>query len=473
MHSIKKKHTHPRIIPIPTLRSLKLERGKLMEKSVSKNTTLWRKQFAKKFYYSILEVREGLYFAIKAFCFLIQTLTESTDWSFENTDVPPNATLTDENISLFLTERWGMEGRGEIEVAQRYINYALSNYQRPNITTLGIRNLYPDTYKTLQGIKKSKRWVAASRNGARPLAKEEAKAIMLAPVNDLDDLRHKVIASCFINMGFHGQDICRIKDENLEDQPRYKDRNGLHKPKIIINGVHTKRPNLRVRNIVACGCQGNHLPRNMNCEYAVWKKYITTKKNHDRNYKNENFKRYNNKRKATHFNGTELKEMIFMRRISKDKKTFLHQNMGKRAIANGLQYWSTRLGLRRPTEEKMKGASGRKTFCTLGEKFFKFKREALRDVSHHQTNDQFEEYVHNDYIDLEEEAHISVTMQKWAQNRFTPPVHTTTTMMLAELQENIKDLNKGQLAMMKMMAAQNVAMQYVLNGMVRCNNSQN
>ena len=115
-----------------------------------------------------------------------------------------------------------------------------------------------------------------------------------------------------------------------------------------------------------------------------------------------------------------------------------------------------------PSEEKVKGASGRKTFCTLGEKFFKFKRESLRDVSHHQTNDQFEEYVHNGYIDLEEEAHISVTIQKWAQNRFTPPVHTTTTMMLAELQEKIKNVNKSQFDILRLMATQAAAMQYVV-----------
>ena len=266
-------------------------------------------------------------------------------------------------------------------------------------------------------------------------------------------------------MGFHGQDIYRIRDKNLEDHSSYKDRNGLHKPKIIVHGVHTKRPNLKVRNVVACGCLANHNTNNMNCEYAIWKKYMKLKKKHDLKHKENNFKRYNNKRKAVHFEGTELKEVNFIRRISKSKTKILHQSMGKKAIADGLNYWSSRLALRRPNEDKILGASGRKTFCTLGEKFFKFKREALRDVSHHQTNEQFEEYVHNEYIDLEEEAHISVTMQKWAQNRFTPPVHTTTTMMLAELQENFKDLNKGQLSMMKMIAAQNTAMLHVLQAM--------
>lgn len=391
---------------------------------------------------------------------LPQNITEETAWNYEDTDAPPLACLTDDNISMFLTERWNMEGKGEIEVATRYINYALSNHQKSNITAMGARSFYPTTFKTLQGIKKSKRWVQSVRNGALPLQKNEAKRILSAPILTLDDLRHKVIASCYINMGFHKSDIARMKDSNLEHHPNYKDRNNRLRPKIVVNGVHTKRPNIIVRNIVACGCSGNHQKNNDNCEYSYWKKYIDLKIKADEELKKNNFKRYNMKRKARHYDGTgtELKEINFMRRLNLKKTEILHGNMGLRAIADGLEYWNQRLGLRTNDGEKITGAAGRKTFCTLGEKYFKFKREALRDVSHHQTNDQFEEYVDNGYIDIEEEAHISRTMQKWAQGLFTPPIHTTTSMMLAELQQSINTLSKSQQHMMKLLYHQSQIM---------------
>ena len=55
---------------------------------------------------------------------------------------------------------------------------------------------------------------------------------------------------------------------------------------------------------------------------------------------------------------------------------------------------------------------------------------------------RFKEYVHEDYIDLDEEGFISSTVQKWATDRYTPPVFNNGPMFLNAINEKIEDLNK-------------------------------
>lgn len=265
---------------------------------------------------------------------------------------------------------------------------------------------------------------------------------MQAEIIDCDDLRHKVIAYCYLHMGFHKVDIQRLEDSMLEDHPNYKHRYGQHKPKIVIRGIHNKRPNIKVRNVVACGCSGDHRSNNEFCEYAIWKGYMKIKQDCDDEYHRTNFLRMNTSRKKAHYEdgimGPErvLKELNFMRTVSKDKNKYHHQNMGIHEIGNGLEFWNRKLNLRPGV--KITSDMARKTFCTLGEKFFKFDRNLLKNTSHHQTDENFEIYVCDDYEDLEEESHITVTMQKWAQKKYIPPVHVTPTVMLAELNEKIQ-----------------------------------
>ena len=346
-------------------------------------------------------------------------------------------------------------------------------HNRPSITARGAKSSYPTTHSTLKGIKNSNRWRGNARAGARPLHPDEVRKIMQAPINNLDDLRHKITAHCFFHMGFHKIDIYRLRDSMLEDHPHYKHRDGLLKPKIIIRGIHNKRPGISVRNIVACGCDGNHKPDNAYCEYAIWKLYMKTKQRCDDEYQRDNFKRMNNTKKAAHFVGGKmgdegiLKEINFLRDVNKTKDKYFHRNMGASEIANSLQYWNIKLSLRK--DEKLTSDMARKTFCTLGEKFFKFDRKALRSISHHLTEDNFEVYVCEDYEDWEEESHVTETMQKWAQEKYTPPVHTTAPVMLSNITQSLKLQNKLTMRLMAMVQHQ----QMILAGLLNQNAAKN
>ena len=98
---------------------------------------------------------------------------------------------------------WEETSKGTVQNTIRYLNYCLVMYQLKSITKFGCRSDYPSTYYTFEGIKKTPRWRNSITNGAGPLSKLEVKLIWQAPIKDWDDLRHKVIASCYLFMGFH------------------------------------------------------------------------------------------------------------------------------------------------------------------------------------------------------------------------------------------------------------------------------
>ena len=389
-----------------------------------------------------------------------QPVPKEEQWDYQENLTPPLEYLTDENLSLYFSEIWvdHRPGRAQIENAKRYINHVLGEHGLVTLARRGARSAYPKTITTLNGIKKEPRWCEGSRQGAKPLDKKEVKMIMNAPIKTLEDLIQKCICTCYLHMGMHKIDIYRIKESMVTDMPDYRHRDGKLKPKITITGRHNKRPNIKVSNVVSCGCQGSHNPQNAACEYSIWKMYMMKKKADDTwNIKN-NFSRMNNKKKKVHFvdgkdgPGGTLKDINFFRTLNKKKDRFLHQNMGSNKIGDSLDYWNKKLMLR--PNEKITSDMARKTFCTLGEKFFKFDRNLLRSISHHITDENFEIYVCPEYRDLEEEAHVSVTMQNWAQGKYQPPVHVTPSVMLSELNKKMESIQKMTIQMSKILLRQ-------------------
>ena len=410
--------------------NLKREREKIGENALADSTVAGRKCYAKKFHFSLDH-------AISA------TWDISQDYL-----IPPIEILTDDNISLYFTHLWRTHNPGKAQVSNgiRYINYALSQYQKQGISRRGARATWPQTFATIQGIKKTALWRETGSDGAKPLTKEEVMKIMEAPIQNLNDLRHKVIAHCYLHMGYHKSDVQRLKYSMLEDHEAYRNRDGCLKPKIVIRGYHNKRKQMMIRNIVACGCSGNHNWTNSFCEYGLWKIYMKLTQKHDDENDASTFPRFNNQRKKKHFvggnigKGRILKEVNFLRRLSIAKNRYLHQNMGLHEIGNSLEYWNAKLNLR--PDERILSSMARKTFCTLGAKFFKFDTKLLRSVTHHLSDENFELYIHPDYEDLEEESHISVVMQNWAQKKYNPPVHMTPAVMLHELQKNMDSIQQ-------------------------------
>ena len=405
------------------------ERTRIGTKAVSGATTIARRCYAKKFRNCIKE-------------------RTNTKWDPEKDLVAPVNLLSDENISLYFTHLWTTHnpGKAQVENGKRYINYALAQYQKVSVGRRGAQSNYPITFTTLKGIQNTDRWRDNGSQGAKPLTKEEVMKIMLAPIQNLDDLRHKVMAICYLHMGYHKKDVQRLRETNIEDHPLYRNRNGSHKPKMVIRTTHNKRKCIPVRNVVACGCSGDHDFKNQFCEYAVWKLYIMKKKQHDNKNETEGFLRMNNKKKKQHFEeiqpGEEkvLKEVNFMRSLSTVKNEYQHRNMGIHKIGDALEYWNRKLNLR--PDSKITADMARKTFCTLGAKFFKFSTEQIRAVTHHMSDENFEIYLCPEYEDLEEESHISVTMQKWEKKKYQPPVHLTPAVMLYELQQTLGSMQR-------------------------------
>ena len=87
----------------------------------------------------------------------------------------------------------------------------------------------------------------------------------------LDWLRDKCISRLLIHAGYHPKDVKRLKLENLEDHPDHHDHDNCHKPIIKIRNIKTKEHWKTTRNVIACGCCGNHDEMNMDCEYSLFK----------------------------------------------------------------------------------------------------------------------------------------------------------------------------------------------------------
>ena len=143
------------------------------------------------------------HFCLNSISLFLFNQSKSSSWKYDKTVLPPTQLLSDNNISLFLTEMWHETSKGTLLNAIKYINYCLATYKLPSITIFGARAQYPSTYYTYEGIKKSPKWRNSITNGAGPLTKLEVKRIWKAPIKDFDDLRHKVITSCYLFMGFH------------------------------------------------------------------------------------------------------------------------------------------------------------------------------------------------------------------------------------------------------------------------------
>ena len=130
----------------------------------------------------------------------------------------------------------------------------------------------------ITGIYKTDEWRDYVTRGAGTFDLSTVKNVFNAPYKysngeiDMTALRNKAIAMTMILFGAHPMDMYKIMEEDVIDRPDHVDREGCHRPKIIVKGVHTKRP-WNVDNVIGCGCLGDHNEANPNCVYGVVKSY--------------------------------------------------------------------------------------------------------------------------------------------------------------------------------------------------------
>lgn len=315
------------------------------------------------------------------------------------------------------------------------------------------------------GITKSEEWRDWVTRGATAFDLETIRRIFTASykradgTTDMLALRNKGIAVLLVIFGGHAIDLWRMHEELVEDKPDHHDREGYHRPKLLIRGHHTKRENWKVTNVVGCGCPEHHDLRNENCFYNLIKTYKFAKKNlhmfavaaADMSFmlSDNGLNRMNYEQRKVHIDEEgRLLKTDFWRVYSDKHKMFIHQGLGDVPIRKVFKYkayslffensyiliyefealhWNVRLSL---GLDKATSAMARKTFCTIGERYtrrvhFKFPRQQLPNqysamkISHHKCPKQFMAYiVDTPWQDLEQEAHVGRTFNLWGTGHY-------------------------------------------------------
>ena len=229
----------------------------------------------------------------------------------------------------------------------------------------------------LKGMSKEDDWVNYVTRGAVPLTKDQVRTILNADVHtdgkeDFVKIRNKVLAVTMIINGWHPIDSYRIKDNHVVHRPDYIDRDGHRRPKVVFMGRHTKR-RWPVKNVVGCGCPGDHVENNHRCVYTTIKLYMKLKDEGDKHFMWLGYRRLNSKARKLHVENGELQPRNFFRSMRKKNDSgperYLHCNMSSNDIRDVFEYWNQELGIN--SEHKLHANQARKTFCTLGDKLFK------------------------------------------------------------------------------------------------------
>ena len=206
------------------------------------------------------------------------------------------------------------------EQAQKWLSYCLKRHGLPPLTRNNGQH-HQKVLAVLNGIKKQPEWREHRPKDTEAFALEVVKRIFNADVVDqgpprrlnLKALRNKALAVSMIVCGWHPIDGYRVKDCDVIDDYEFRDRTGEHRPKFIFCGVnvhHTKRKNIKVRNVVGCGCFKDHNDRDPNCFYNVVKSYMNEKRVCDDAFFNRGIKKLNKQQRAVHIDAEGQRRTI-------------------------------------------------------------------------------------------------------------------------------------------------------------------
>ena len=293
-------------------------------------------------------------------------------WSPKNKRdvVPPEKFLTNKNMEDFFIEIFETTGKPSVGQAQRWLNHVLATYGRPPVNKFHHQD-YASVLDVLKGMSKEDDWKNHVTEGANALSKEAVKRIFEAPIHDpetkelcLVRLRNKALSILLIANGWHTSDAYRIHDNDVDDYPDYRDRDGTHHPKMVFRGRKCKE-HKPVKNSVGCGCRGPHTSLNTNCFYNIIKWYKTKKEQSDKHFFEFGMHQLSKNQRQSHLTDEgQLADRRFFRTHPKcDKTNYPHRNMGTGAIQGVLEFWNKELDL---SEDHLTTNQARKTFCTFG-----------------------------------------------------------------------------------------------------------
>ena len=232
---------------------------------------------------------------------------------------------------------------------------------------------YASVLDLLKGMSKEDKWKNHTSDGADSLTKKQVRAIFEAPIHDpvtkslcLVRLRNKALSILMIVNGWHTKDAKRVMDSDVEDHPDYRDRDKVHRPKMLFRGRKCKQ-HILVKNTVGCGCLGTHTDVNTNCFYNVLKWYLVMKQKSDKHFCKVATKEMSKRQRKGHFNddGTLKDRQFFRSHPKKNPMFYPHRNQGITSIQGALEFWNKELGL---SDKALTTNQARKTFCTFGHK---------------------------------------------------------------------------------------------------------
>ena len=301
--------------------------------------------------------------------------------------------------------------------AKSYVSWALRENGLPTFTLPNAGN-YPKAFDYYKTLKKDPAWSAYSPDKAKSLSEKEVKRIAHYKIRDkkgnlvATKLRDKVGAFMLCHMGFHPEDCKRA---NLTKMTRLRQTGPYNKETVKLDGVATKRPGTKVRNYWVCGChpQKPHDPNNDMCELALIDNLVES------------------------LGEDKAKENLFWTTNNRGMGWGARQQK-KDTMAKCLQRINRDMGI--SPEEEWTGEMGRKTFATLGTKFFYFPQRLQMEVSHHETFHHFEGYIDPEYVNVSRETMPSRLIQYYEQGTLEPPAIASVPHGLALLHGELSEL---------------------------------
>ena len=196
-------------------------------------------------------------------------------------------------------------------------------------------------------ISKTEEWRDYVSQGAPTFTLDKVQALFRADTltqtgnTDLRAVRNKLVAIMMIIFGWHPIDAWKLHEDLVEDRPNHRDREGCHRPKILILGHNTKRKGIKVANVLGCGCAKEHDWGDKKCLYNLARQYMVVKTAADWMFLNGpgGVCKFNKDQKKIHLDGSgNLKRTFFFRSFSEATRTYIHSRMGDKEIRNVFKY---------------------------------------------------------------------------------------------------------------------------------------
>jgi len=401
----KKKSKAPVAARVLTAAELEEARQQLKNTHLEPNTTRNLRKFAKKF----------------KMCNRLEV------WD-HNEIIPPRECLDNCYLENFIVQVWEENrSRPNVEQGHKYLNHCLTNHGMPPLNK-DAKQHYAPALAILGSIHKKGEWRDHVTEGAGTFGLNHVMSLFNAATVDpetgaLDKLalRNKAIACVMIVIGGHPIDLWKMTEENFEDRPNHEDRNNVHRPKMIFRGHHNKVHGLAVSNVIGCGCRETHDPENSLCLYNVVKAYAVVKDADDFLFLTARtghcVAKLGAERWMKHMDeNNQLKPTAFFRSYRSDTNKYAHSRCGDQQIRGVFRYWNERLGW---GLEVAQAAMARKTFATMGDRYFGFPWREMMKYTHHQTETMFKKYiVEAPWEDLEQDCHLGRTINRWVMGEY-------------------------------------------------------